>query len=308
MKRNLKNIILLVIILGILGIITIYIKPILIVSNNSINHGDLSLASVRKVTRHKNDSIVRLIANFYDNFDREYVLQETGSLNESKDSNFWLSSGGYLLSSNGVGSTVKGELSSLDKWRVAYYISNSTDTDNGYHPQNIFRLVEKNKWTNYTQEAYFNIQKNNLSDSPNRNASNGILFFDRYQDAFNLYYTGVRVDGYAVIKKKINGEYYTMSYEPFSENLTTYDRTKNPNQLGENTWIGLRSVLNNNADGTVSIKLYTDEGRKGKWKLAAEALDDGLKYGGPVIKKEGYTGIRTDFMDVLFDDYKIIKN
>jgi hypothetical protein len=37
----------------------------------------------------------------------------------------------------------------------------------------------------------------------------------------------------------------------------------------------------------------------------AEAKDDGKTFGGAAILNEGYAGIRTDFMDVEFDDYKI---
>jgi len=35
------------------------------------------------------------------------------------------------------------------------------------------------------------------------------------------------------------------------------------------------------------------------------AVDDNQKYGGEAIKEAGYGGIRTDFMDVDMDNYKI---
>lgn len=41
--------------------------------------------------------------------------------------------------------------------------------------------------------------------------------------------------------------------------------------------------------------------------LAAEAKDDGKSYGGDAILNEGYAGIRTDFMDVEFDDCRALK-
>lgn len=84
-----------------------------------------------------------------------------------------------------------------------------------------------------------------------------------------------------------------------------YDRRSNPNLLPMDTWIGLRSEVLDNPNGTVSIKVYQDKNRSGDWQLILTATDDGKRYGGAAIKNEGYAGIRTDFMDVEFDDYKI---
>lgn len=234
------------------------------------------------------------------------VLEETGEMENSSSPYWWLNSGGLFYLKNGTSKTVQGELSKYSKWRLAYSAANSADTDEGYHPQNIFRLVSRNKWKNFRQEIYYRVIKDNLSASPNRNASNGILLFNRYRDGRNLYYTGLRVDGAAIIKKKINGAYYTMAYKQYlSEGK--YDKDSNPNLLPKNIWIGLRSEIKTNDDGSVSIKLYADNGRTGNWALIAEATDDGKSYGGEIISNEGYGGIRTDFMDVEFDDYKIEK-
>lgn len=241
-----------------------------------------------------------------ESFDAAYTVNEAGGMKESQNSDWWLSSGGYFYSREGIGGTAAGSLDKTDPWRADYYVSNPTDTDDGYHPQNIFRLVLKSKWQNLQQTAYFKITEDNLSASPNRNSSNGLLFFNRYLDSFNLYYTGIRVDGYATIKKKIKGVYYTLAYEPFIiSGQGAYDRKNNPNLLPKNVWLGLRSEVKTNADNTVSIKLYLDKGRTGDWVLVAEAEDDGESYGGAPFLKAGHTGIRTDFMDVKFDDYNI---
>ncbi|MEJ0002217.1 MAG: hypothetical protein WDN09_03540 [bacterium] len=245
------------------------------------------------------------ITKFLDDFSTSYTVVETGDISESKSKEWWIGSGAYFYSQNGIASTVAGPLPEKDYFRTAFLASNPLDTDNGYYPQNIFRLVSRMEFQNLQQEAYFKITKDNLSASPNRNASNGLLLFNRYQDEFNLYYTGIRVDGYAVIKKKIDKTYYTMAYVPLFPGM--YDNKKNPNLLPENSWIGLRSVVVTNADGTVTIKLYVDKDRTGKWVLAAQAEDDGKSYGGAPIKAAGYGGIRTDFMDVQFDDYSIVK-
>lgn len=237
------------------------------------------------------------------NFNSSGTLAEASDFSASWSPYWWVNSGGYMLLSGGRGGTVQGALSATDPWRVLYSINNPTDTDNGYHPQNIFRLVTRTKWGNAREEAYFVIKKDNLSSSPNRNQSNGLLLFNRYQDGANLYYTGVRVDGSAVIKKKINGTYYTMA-EIRGVFPGTYNSNSNPDLLPKNKWIGLRSEVLNMPDGKVEIRLYTDLGWTGKWNLVASAVDDGKSYGGAAFTEEGYGGIRTDFMDVQFENFR----
>jgi hypothetical protein len=242
-------------------------------------------------------------SNFYYTFNSSGSLLETGSLSESTSSYWWLNSGGLLNISNDVGQTIQGSLPTLSTWRVLYSLNNPIDTDNGYHPQNIFRLVNKILAQDVRVQSYFLIKADELSSSPNRNSSNGLLLFSRYQTSSTLYYTGVRVDGYAVIKKKINGTYYTLATKKIFFNPGTYDKVIHPNLIPKNTWIGLRSETKNNADGTVSIKLFTDIEKKGIWTLVLEATDNGV--GGDALTSQGYTGIRTDFMDVQFDNYKL---
>lgn len=240
---------------------------------------------------------------FTEDFSVDTILVETGSMSESASTNWWLNSGAYLSISKGLGKTIQGELSNQDEWRIKYKAYNSSETDDGYHPQNIFRLVTRHQWKNFLQESYFKINRYILSQDKARSGSNGLLLFNRYQDGDNLYYTGIRVDGTVVIKKKTKGIYHTMAQEPLYPGK--YDRRSNPNLLPMDTWIGLRSEVLDNPNGTVSIKVYQDKNRSGDWQLILTATDDGKRYGGAAIKNEGYAGIRTDFMDVEFDDYKI---
>lgn len=240
-------------------------------------------------------------------FQVDGVLHEAGSVNDSSSPYWWLNSGGMFSLENGMGKTIQGELSLLNKWRILYSTSNPTDTDNGYHPQNIFRLVTRSKWQSFSQEVYFKVIKLNMSASPSRDASNGVLLFNRYQDGDNLYYAGIRADGAAVIKKKKQGTYYTLAHKPFYRADAPYSRDTNPNLIPGKRWIGLRSEVKTNPDNTVTIKLFIDKEKTGTWTLAAEAVDDGRTYGGAAILSEGYAGIRTDFMDVEFDDYKVVK-
>jgi len=238
------------------------------------------------------------------NFNQMGSLSESGSLDSSTSPYWWVNSGAYMkMLSTGRGATVQGSLPASDPWRVLYNSNNSEDTDNGYHPQNIFRLVTRSKWANAAQEAYFVIKKDNLSNSSNRNSSNGILLFNRYQDGQNLYYTGLRVDGTAVIKKKKNGTYYTLA-QPKGIFPGTYDKTNSPDLMPKNKWIGLKSEVKNLANGAVEIKVYADIGWKGVWTLVAKAVDNGKTYGGSAFTQAGYGGIRTDFMDVEFENYR----
>jgi hypothetical protein len=73
--------------------------------------------------------------------------------------------------------------------------------------------------------------------------------------------------------------------------------------LPKNKWIGLKTEIQNVGGGKVEIKLYIKQ--KKNWVLAAEAQDEPGKNGEDVISGEGYAGIRTDFMDVEFDKFRI---
>ena len=239
-------------------------------------------------------------------FSTDGILKESGSMQESSSPYWWLNSGGRMFINNSRGETIQGEVSS-NFWKNAYEKANPEDTDDGSHPQNIFRLLTKTKWANTRQEVYFQINKINVSLSPNRNESNGILLMSRFLNVDNFYYAGVRVDGHAVIKKKKNGVYYTMAEEKFFESDASYGVNTNPNLIPGARWIGIRvDTHNDNAEG-VSISLFVDKTSDGSWQRVLSAHDNGNIYGGDAILEPGLMGIRTDFIDASFDDYKIIQ-
>lgn len=237
-------------------------------------------------------------------FNKDGVLSQTTNMNETRSQYWWLSSGGEMLLKGGLGMTLHGEQQEGSDLQVRYEKYNNENSDGGLHPQNIFRLVTRSKWQNFSQEIHARIDKTNLSSSSDRDASDGILLFNRYQDQYTLYYAGVRVDGAAVIKKKYQESYTTLAIKKgfFTNSLGSYNRDTNPNLLPQNTWFGVRSVVKNFSDGRVQIQLYVDRTNSGKWELATEAIDDG-SVGGPVIAGEGYGGLRMDYMDVTFDNY-----
>lgn len=231
-------------------------------------------------------------------FDAAGVLEEAGSMSTSSSPYWWLSSGGRLHI-HGTGDTIHDELPANDYWRLLYAANNPVDTDAGYHPQNLFRLVTRSRWGSFRQQVHFRIDQDNLSASPNRNASNGVFLMNRYQDQYNLYYAGVRVDGAAVIKKKKQGTYYTLAYRKLFPGA--YDRDSSPSLLPKDTWMGITSEVLNRADGSVRIRFHVDRG-DGVWTLVFDTTDAGV-YGGSPIVQAGHGGLRADFMDVAFETY-----
>ncbi|MEK7063845.1 MAG: hypothetical protein AAB955_04125 [Patescibacteria group bacterium] len=233
--------------------------------------------------------------------DFEYSFNKDEVFEESNEANlvspyWWLDSGGKLLIQSGIGSTITGDLPSDDPWRRAYATTNPVDTDDGAHPQNVFRLVSRLEWDNPRVEAAFRIRRDNLSHSPNRRESNGLFVMSRYVDSDNLYYTGIRVDGHAVIKKKFAGVYYTLAEAVLYSGA--YHRESAPSLLPHEEWIYLRSETTTDTNGTVRISLALREATSEEWRTVLATTDVGEDT--PAITKSARIGLRTDFMDVEF--------
>ena len=241
-------------------------------------------------------------SNWHYNFKVPGTLNETGSMSESSSPYFWLNSGGVLILDDGEGHTMQGKMRQGSKWQALYGRNNPLDTDDGYLPQNLFRLVTRSTWEDVSQELRFKVNKMNLTDTPNRDGYSGILLMSRYKDGDNLYYAGIRQDGAAVIKKKSGGSYSTIASESgvFGG---SYNRNSSPNLIPMNTWMGLRLDTETMSDGSVKVGLYLDKKDSGSWNKILEVIDKkGDSDGSPVTGK-AHTGIRTDYMDVSFDDY-----
>lgn len=233
------------------------------------------------------------------------TLEESGSMKKSASSDWWLNSGGLMNIDKSQFRTNAGALPKNNKWRKLYTKTNPTDTDEGYYPQNIFRLVTKRQYQNLSQKVYFNIADINLSESENRSESNGVLLFNRYQDGDNLYYTGLRVDGAVVIKKKLAEKYYTLAEKHLFTGSGKYSHSSNPNLIPTDKWIGIKSEVITDDNGAVDIRLFIDRDDSGNWNLELEKKDMDNVYGKTAITKQGYAGIRSDFMDVAFKDYSV---
>ena len=142
----------------------------------------------------------------------------------------------------------------------------------------------------------------------NLGPDNGVSLMINYQDGDNLYYVGLRADGFAGIKKKIDGQYSELQnpVKVFPGVYKHYD-----NLIPQDKWIGLRAVVvveeQRHNDTTISgkdqvyIAMYIDEkGDGSSWKYVTSYLDKDR------IFKQGHTGIRTDFIDAQFKDFKVI--
>jgi hypothetical protein len=253
---------------------------------------------------------------FYDKFDRQGIIKEAHSISGSLDQHWWLSSGGYLYLNNGTASTIQGTLPQNDTFRINYSLSKgSKDTDNGYRPQNIFRLVNRNTWAgNYTAEVYFKYSKYNNNTigiaaaiDKKLGADNGVSLMVNNQNGNNLYYVGLRADGFAGIKKKMDSDYSVLQnpVKVFPGVYKHYD-----NLIPQDKWIGLRAVVEQRHDAPsgkdqIYIAMYIDEkGDGSSWKYVTSYVDQNSSTS-PIFK-QGHTGIRTDFMDTQFKNFKVI--
>lgn len=243
----------------------------------------------------------QVLLPFLYEFRTDGVLEESGSIDASTSPYWWVNSGGYLFLQGGLGRTLHGRLPAESKWRKIYGTVNPGETDQGERPQNVFRLLTRTAWQDVSEAASFRVTHYEASPDIHRGASNGILLFQRYLDSDNLYYAGLRVDGSAIIKKKARGIYYTLAEKKALPG--TYARETSPNLLPLGTWIRLKMEVRNVDATRVSIVLYGDVGRTGTWTKLAEATDDGASFGGRAHFDAGHGGIRTDFMDVEFDDF-----
>lgn len=241
---------------------------------------------------------------FEDDFGTDKILEEAASPEASKDTHWWLNSGGQLWMRDGMAMTVQGEAQPGIKWKRLYAESSPVDTDEGKFPQNLFRLIHLEICKDCRQQVYFSVKKNNLNVSPNRNQSNGVFLMSRFQDdGDTVYYLGLRVDGSAVIKKKVDGVYWTLASAVIYPN-PGYDSVANPNVLPKDTWTGMRATVRNIDGQKVSLVLEIDEDRSGNWEEALR-VEDVMNDQSGVIGVGGYQGLRSDFMDVAWDDYAL---
>lgn len=245
----------------------------------------------------------RISEPFYYTFNVSEVFEESGSPRSSASQYFWLNSGGKLIIEDGIGSTIVGALPLNDPWRVRYARSNPLATDNGAYPQNLFRLITRQMWDNIKQELHFSMLRVNAINTSDRDEFSGIFLMSRYRDSDNLYYAGIRMDGKAIIKKKYQGVYYTLAEAQLFSSDTPFDRVSNPNIIPTGTWYKMASNVITLPSGEVYISLSFAHSLSESMTTILTTTDSGLYW--PPLVKAGHAGIRTDFADVLFDDYTI---
>lgn len=253
---------------------------------------------------HAQETPMRAVgSSFVYTFNVPGTLLASTASEKSTSPYLWLRSGAKLNIQNGIGETIQGALLKNDPERIEYARVNPLDTANGYYPQNTFRLLTRSGWKNTESTIHFKIVKTNLTATPNRDDYSGIFIEGRYSDQYNLYYLGVRQDGLAVIKKKINGVYYTLAYTQVFGSYKDYEKNGDANLLPEGKWMAIRSHIETRADGSVQLELYLDKNNSGTWTKVVTAVDRG-EHGSPLTKGT-LMGLRTDYMDMQFDNWEI---
>lgn len=239
-----------------------------------------------------------------DNFVLDKVYEEVWESSRNFTDRWWVNSGAFFFVKSWTWSTVQWELEAGSKWQVSYSkYGGWLETDWWFHPQNIFRLILNEKFKSFNQEAYFKINRYILSTDVHRRDPNWILLFNRYVDSNNLYYTWIRVDWNAIIKKKLKWNYYTLASKKILD--WVYNRDTNPNLLPVNSWIWIKSEIKNLNEKSVIINLYSDLKNDWNWILVLSAIDNVDTSSIDIINESWYAWIRTDFMDVDIDRYYI---
>lgn len=242
-------------------------------------------------------------ASFVYDFKRDGTLIEAKDPDASADPYLWLASGAKMILRRNQGATIEGGLHGLDIWRFRYAQRAALDTEGGYAPQNLFRLITRSVWENVRIEASFRITRDNFTESPRRNASNGLFLMPRYKAENETYLAGLRVDGMAVIRKKFHGTYVILAEKKIFEG--EYVREKDINLLPHNEWIMLRSDTTTDDEGLVHITLFMKLPDETKWTELLRATDDETLSSSPPITGALPVGIRSDFMDVEFDNLRV---
>jgi hypothetical protein len=257
-------------------------------------------------SENQNTPIEKTVSEtFFYPFNTIEVFEESASMETSASRYFWLNSGAKLIITDGVGSTIIGPLPIDDPWRSAYAKNNPLGTENGLYPQNVFRLLTQSSWKDFEQVLDFSLLDIHAINTRDRDAFSGIFLMSRYVDSNTLYYAGVRMDGNAVIKKKYQGTYYTLAETQVFSSDIPYNRVTFPNLIPTHVWYRMMSRTETTDTGTVRISLFFSKDVFSLPKEVLVATDDGTYF--PPIQHQGLAGIRTDYADVQFDNYKLTR-
>ena len=82
-----------------------------------------------------------------------------------------------------------------------------------------------------------------------------------------------------------------------------YEREKDMSLVPQIEWLTLRTETTTNKKGVVTISLFMKRATETKWTLLLKGLDTGTNFDSPPLVGSHPLGIRTDFMDVEFDNF-----
>ena len=237
---------------------------------------------------------------FVYDFSSPGLLEESLTMRDSTSPYFWLNGGAELIIEDGLGKTIQSDLPPNDPWRAIYAKKNPLDTEVGSKPQNVFRLITRSEWRNFSQVITFKIIKTNFSSSYNRDGYSGIFLLSQYKDESNYYYGGIRMDGQVVIKKKSNGVFYTLGAAQAFGSIIQFKRRNNMTLLPQDKQMRLKletRELNQNSTELI-LSLEKDNG---SLVTLLGVVDRNPMHG------TAYAGIESDFMNVVLDDYAFSK-
>jgi hypothetical protein len=232
-------------------------------------------------------------------FNSPGTLNQSATTDQSGSAYWWVKSGGQIIVQNGIGQSLQGSTPSSNPWYAPYASTYPVESDKGLHPQNMFSMFARVEQRDSDQAVSVKIAQDNLSNSANIHAWNGILLQSRWQDVNNYVYAGIRQDGHAIIRKVVNGVNYTLAEKQIVPGSYS---ASNPDLLPKNIWLKIRSVVYDDINGTMHVQLYADVTQSGVWTQIFDVSDTN---NGPKLSAPGLSGIRTDFMDVSLDDYSI---
>lgn len=247
---------------------------------------------------------------FTDTFDyptglitNEYAHWNSGHA-DAKISNVWDMTSGSLFAQTGTG------------WSGIPDSCGPNATSSNCTDSNVFRLNTKATFAGNTKVSLAIRQNKDIHD-PNCESSgicwHGAHIWLRYVNQYNLYYASIqRSDGKVVIKRKVPCG---------SDNSGTYFELSSyiPHDWAVGVWKHYSTTVANNADGSVTIKLYDDDqsttvpvatgtdrgGNNPNWSSSCTTDGHYASQAYKPITQAGSVGVRADYANFNFDNFTV---
>jgi hypothetical protein len=225
--------------------------------------------------------------------------------NHASSSDLVVTSGGSIVVSHGVASTLVGPspigVNSL---------------------QMVFRAItpqSSHDWTDYQVSVWLIPTRHMISDSREVDGTDGIYVFMHYEDQDNLYVAGISKDGRIFIKRKTTLVDGTTVYGLIAQETIfsgTYVQNGNLITPFEGAHIHLLAKIVNTRDGSVQISVTVEIYQNGELVLSHQldgvdagqlsAQGTGQALGEPLL--HGRAGLRLDSIEAIILDFTVDNN